>query len=84
MSVVTRPINISIISTSLLAELKPGVIPRLRPTVLYAETDSKIISNNRKPSSKYEISNEPIPKTTTERVITAKARLMDVSDTSRL
>jgi len=42
-SMLTRPINMVAIITNLELELKPAVIPILKPTVLYAEKASKVI-----------------------------------------
>lgn len=45
-SIVTLPINIMAINTILLSLLKSPVIPKLNPTVLYAEKHSKAMSNS--------------------------------------
>lgn len=83
-SVLTRPINIVIISTTLLAELNCAVMPLLSPTVLYADTHSNVILNRLLPASKIEMLRIAIEITNIERIIIAKALLIVVVDISRL
>lgn len=79
-----RPKNIVKIKTNLLAELKSAVIPLLSPTVLYAETHSKVIFNKFLSESKNEIQRIAIEMANIERTMSAKAFLMVELDISRL
>ena len=72
------------INTNLLAKLSPEVIPLLSPTVLYAETHSKEISNKLLSGSKNEMLKIAIEITKIERTINAKALFTVVEDISRL
>src|SRR5690606_40311730 len=83
-SIVTLPINIMIINTILLSLLKSPVIPKLKPTVLYAEKHSKAMSSKCLSGSKWAMKNTPNPITTKERLIVAKALLTEISAISLL
>ena len=83
-SVLTRPRNIVKIKINLLAKLSSAVIPLLSPTVLYADTHSKVIFNKFLSGSKNEILRIAIEITIIDRTINAKALLTVVEDISRL
>lgn len=80
----TRPKNIVIIKVNLLAKPSFEVIPLLRPTVLYADTHSKEISNKLLPGSKNEMLKIATEITKIERIINANALLTVIEEISRL
>ena len=78
------PANMVKISTNLLLLLKSAVIPLLKPTVLYAETHSNVISVNPFSESNSEIRKTEIRMANIERKIMANALLMEMVEISRL
>ena len=83
-SMLTLPTNITPIITNLLMVLSWAVIPKLNPTVLYAEKHSKAISNKLFSLSKIEINMIAKPITNKDNEITAKALLTEISAISLL
>src|SRR5690606_15371158 len=82
-SIVTRPTNMTMISTTLLPVTKPLVTPRDSPTVLYAEKHSNAISSNGRFGSKNEIEKIATPIVNSDRNIVAKALFIDIIPISR-
>src|SRR5690606_13335902 len=80
----TLPTNIIPTKTNLLELLKSPVIPKLKPTVLYAEKHSKAMSSNPFFGSKCAIRKMPKPITINESAITANALLTEISAISLL
>lgn len=83
-SILIRPTNITTIITNLLALLKVLVIPKLNPTVLYAEKHSKAISTNFFSGSNIEISIIATPITSNDNDIMANDLRTETSAISRL
>ncbi len=83
-SMLILPTNITAIITNLLALLKSAVIPRLNPTVLYAEKHSKAMSISFFSGSNIEMNMIPKPMTTRDRQIIAKALRTEMSAISLL
>ena len=83
-NMVTLPVNIVKISISLLAGWRLLVIPKLKPVVLYAEKHSKVIFRSEISGLNKAMVNVEIPTTMNDKVIIAKALLMEVSGISLL
>lgn len=79
-----RPTNITTIITNLLALLKAPVIPKLNPTVPYAEKHSNAMSTNFFSGSKIPMNIIAKPITTNDNDIIANALRTEISAISRL
>jgi hypothetical protein len=78
-SILTLPMNMVIMITSLLALLSSLVMPRLKPTVLYAEKHSKAIRIKSLSLSNDDIKKTAAPITIRDKEMMAKALLTDTS-----
>lgn len=83
-SILIRPTNITIMIMNLLALLKVPVIPRLNPTVLYAEKHSNAMSMSSLSGSNNEMNMMAKPTTTKDNDIMANALRTEISAISLL